>query len=253
STADTIFQSTDAAFFYVHADIIHAASCNSFGSFLQSPTVPPLIIKLDVDSTVLNLMIHAIYSAECSLLMLTTTLDVMGRYGLTLSKFIYSSSMLFTELYRHVPFHPLDVYTLAAHHDLVQLAIGASAHLLSLDLGKISFDQSERMGAIYYRRLSLLHTTRLTHLKEILSGGPPSGHRFDLLCTNVAQRDMRSSWALAIIDVLRNASPDLSPDYFKAQMRPFMERVDCVTCRNQFSAKIEDAALQWSMVAVSYS
>ncbi len=188
--------------------------------------MPPLIIKLDVDSTVLNLMIHAIYSAvdreryvvdddalplpvgqECSLLMLTTTLDVMGRYGLTLSKFIYSSSMLFTELYRHVPFHPLDVYTLAAHHDLVQLAIGASAHLLSLDLGKISFDQSERMGAIYYRRLSLLHTTRLTHLKEILSGGPPSGHRFDLLCTNVAQRDMRSSWALAIIDVLRNASP----------------------------------------------
>jgi hypothetical protein len=47
---------------------------------------------------------------------------------------------------------PLQLYALAAHYDIFDLAVPTSSHLLSFPLSRLSDEMVERMGAIYLKR-----------------------------------------------------------------------------------------------------
>lgn len=66
------------------------------------------------------------------------------------------------------PVFPLELYALAAHFDLLDLAVQTSPHLLALPLSILTDPIVERMGAIYTKRLFFLHLGRADALKRIL-------------------------------------------------------------------------------------
>ncbi|KAF8908537.1 hypothetical protein CPB84DRAFT_1766880 [Gymnopilus junonius] len=144
---DTIFASSDGVIFY-----------ERLSAPLSDPKFRTNIVELDAPSLQLNVILHTVYgtSAEAhspDIETLVEAVDRMQDYGLPPQSLIRSSAPLYELLLSKAPLHPLDVYALAAHHDLLPLAVIVSSHLLSCDLFSITDAMAERITPIYLKRL----------------------------------------------------------------------------------------------------
>ncbi|KAF9040183.1 hypothetical protein BDZ89DRAFT_944958, partial [Hymenopellis radicata] len=249
--SDVVLQSTDGVLFYVHRAILAEASSNGFGSALLHDAAAP--VAVNDDSAVLNIILHAIYdlpSAQFSP-SFPTLVDAVDRmqpvYGVAPTRFILpaTSSDLFSQLYSHAPLRPIDVYMLAAHHGLEDLAVLASGHLLSFKLETLTDDMTVYMGGMHLKRLVFLHLDRLKRLKEILLVPPPPHEG------GVCTADPQRAWALAAAELVNDAKPDLSPHLLAASMKGFAGDIPCATCMNNFQRRLAEAAELWSNVPVS--
>lgn len=174
---DVALLSKDSVFFYVHSDLLLDASDNRFRAMFplppaESPDTP--VLNVPEQSAVLNIILHMIYdmsSAHYSppFETLAKAVDSMPIYGinpkshvrispaifllllLTLAQ-ILPSTPLFTLLLSHAPLFPLDLYALASHYDLYELAVPTSSHLLAFPLSRLSDSVVERMGPVYLKR-----------------------------------------------------------------------------------------------------
>ena len=203
--ADITFVSTDQMTFQVHRAIICARSSNYFDYFVQDDE---LTIDVPETSAILNALLCAIYDfpGNASLDTLKIAVGRMEKYGLTPSRFVHSTKAVFVELCMHAVQHPMDVFILAAKHDLYQLAQAASSHLLSFNLqAGISDEMADEIGVIYLRSLFLLHMERLDRLKEYLTISPDAHDALETCMGNSAKH----AWvfpAVALITTGRHGS-----------------------------------------------
>ncbi|KAF4622486.1 hypothetical protein D9613_009086 [Agrocybe pediades] len=201
---DTLLSSSDEVIFYVHAQTIVEACPTAF----QPPLSAPLsdarfreqIIQLDAPSKELNVILHTLYGNSPAahspdLATLIGAVDRMPLYTIPPKTVLVPTSPLYNLLLSQTPLYPLDIYALAAHHGLHQLAVSASSHLLSYDVGSITDDMALRMGAIYLKKLLLLHVGRFSALKAILLH-PPHPHPPTRQCNFQDQRQLTRAWAL---------------------------------------------------------
>lgn len=100
--------------------------------------------------------------------------------------------------------HPVEIYTLAAHHFLHPLAALVSPHLLSCDLNALTDPTVGRMGVLYYKRHAELHMTRVSALQNIVGIFPVIEHED-------CAKDVDTAWALAALDVTRDGKPGSYP------------------------------------------
>ncbi len=201
---DLIFLSSDAVFFYTHSHRIVPATTNKFNNLLpddlissvtSSPPPSPIdkdsddvgpVIPVSESSSVLNIALHAIYCMSSVLYhpstsTLTAGVAALSKYGVPLSKYLSPSSLLYQHLLAQSPSSPVEVYACAAEHNLHDLAVQVSPHLLSFPLCNLSDDDATRMGPVYLKKMFFQHLGRVDALKRLLLP-PPEGHPPTMEC-----------------------------------------------------------------------
>lgn len=215
---DVALLSTNSILFLVHTSLVPErfqsrssatlAVPVSFDNGASAADVPAF--QVSETSEVLNVILHTIYDMPCtthssSVDILNAAFDAFPRYGLTVKTCIAPSSPLFTLLLSCAPLQPLEVYALASRHDLYDLAVGVSPHLLGYPLSSLTDEMSDRIGPLYLKRLFMLHHTRLEALRRMLFAaphphGPVNGH-----CSFVVQRKLSRAWTMASACVVWDA------------------------------------------------
>lgn len=209
--------SSDKVFFYVHRHKLLDASNNAFGNLLLAEGSdlaargPSLVVPVEDTSPVINVVLHTIYDLTSepfhpSLVVLSSAIDSMNNYGLSICNYASPNQPLYQLLLSQAPYDPINFYALAAAHNLEDLAVAISPHLLSYNLSLLTDELVARMGAIYLRRLFFLHRGRLEALKRLLLR-PPEQHGPISSCDEEQQRKLTRAWALAAAQLAWDARP----------------------------------------------
>ena len=203
--------------FYIHAKTILDRCPTAFepqcSATLSDARFRNSVIQIDAPSTELNVILHALYGTSPAVHSpdidtLVKAVDRMPVYAISPETLIPTSSPMYDLLLSHAPIRPLDVYALAAHHGLTSLAVSASSHLLSYDLSSITDAMAERIGAVYLKKLLLLHVGRFSSLKTILLH-PPLPHPPTRQCAFEDQKKLTRAWALVSAYLAWDARPGM--------------------------------------------
>jgi hypothetical protein len=210
---DVVLLSNDSVFFYAHSHVLLSASNNEFRNRLSSGSMkgPDQIISIPENSTVLNVLLHSVYDMSCAhyspnFPTLITAVNRLPVYGLAPKVYIAPSTPLYSILLAHAPVYPIEMYALSASHDLYDLAVATSSHLLSFPLASLTDDMAEKIGAVYIKRLFFLHFGRSDALKRVLLP-PPQPHSPTSLCDFSEQKKLTRAWALASAYLAWDARP----------------------------------------------
>ncbi|KAF9035216.1 hypothetical protein BJ165DRAFT_658493 [Panaeolus papilionaceus] len=232
---DTIFTTSDGVWFYTASKVILARSPSAFrtllGMRLTDDRFRDVVIPIDIPSGEFNVIIHLLYGSSSAphsptFDTLVKAVDRLPLLDIDPKHYILPSTPLFSLLLSYAPLHPLDVYIVAGHHDLYELASQCSPHLLSLSLSTITDQQAERMSVLYLKKLMLLHVTRLNELREILLK-VPDYHPETKKCTFNDQNAVSRAWALGTAGLVWDARPDLSTHSIQTSL----ERIKDVVAR----------------------
>lgn len=205
-------------FFYVHTTQVLALSTNHFDDL-----VPPKphkskmrddlgpVVPVPESASVLNIVLHAVYDISCAhyhpgVDTLIAAVEAMAKYGLPPRRHIAPSTPLYSLILGQAPMQPIVVYALAAAHDLYDLAVPVSSHLLSFALHTLTDDLAIRIGPVYMKRLFFLHLGRLDALKRLLLP-PPHPHPPTSGCDFTEQKKLTRAWALASAYLAWDARP----------------------------------------------
>ncbi|KAK0224979.1 hypothetical protein EDD85DRAFT_216836 [Armillaria nabsnona] len=252
--ADIILISSDNVQFHVHLNVLYDASSTGFASLLNTTNTEPGIPVLNIPekSDILNIILLMIYGKPIAdyrpeFDVLVTAVDSLGKYGIQPQRYVKPAQPLFELIRFHMPRYPLDVYVLAAHYDLFELAQAASSHLLSARLETITEDQSMRMGAVYLKRLYDLHSRRIDALKNILIRAPEP-HPSTPACSLSDQNGVSRAWALSAAYLIWDARPDMSFRYIESTMGALKQHVSCEDCKETIDAQVRQCITDWNSV-----
>lgn len=203
--SDTIFRSVDSVLFYVNSELILKASRNSLctvlgGLPLDNSKFREGPIDLPDRSSILNVILHTIYGLSAAkhappVADLVAAVDRLQAYGLDPKEHVQPGLPLFDILLAQAPINPMEVYALAGHFKLHDLAVRTSAHLLSYHLPDMSDAVALRMGPVYLNRLMQLHMGLANELKRITLAPPPP-HPLHPTCDFEMQRRLNRAWVL---------------------------------------------------------
>lgn len=222
---DLILQSRDSVSFPVHQAILLAASTNSLGGLLPPSeifTASLPLIPVDDNSVIVYLIVDALYASAMpgsfihpgnldwdsmvTVSSLFTAVERLSAYGLSNAAAVHPSCAVYRQFCKELPNSPMSLFGLAARHELENLAVLASSHLLPPDIIRVSTEKRNYIGEKYYGRLLALHENRLKALQHILER-PPDTHEANLLCTDEKQNTMIELWKRSAILVLKERAP----------------------------------------------
>lgn len=254
---DLVLLSSDTVFFYVHTHALLGVSENNFGGLLPPPSKATAgqlgpVLAVPESSTILNIVLHAVYDMACahyspSFESLATACSALANYGVSLKRHVGPPTALYSLLLSHAPLYPLELYTLAASHDLYELAVPTSSHLLSFSLASLTDEMVDRIGAIYLKRLFFLHFGRADALKRLLLP-PPHPHAPSNDCDFTEQKRLTRAWALASAYLAWDARPDLSTNAIESALAPLGDQLSCELCRKALRDRLKTLIIQWSGV-----
>jgi len=198
---------------------------------------------------------------------LAAALSVLTTYGLSVKRYAGPSTPLHSLLLSHAPLYPLELYALAASHDLYDLAVSTSSHLLSFALASLTDEMVDKIGPRYLKRLFFLHFGRADALKRLLLP-PPHPHAPTNDCDFTEQKRLTRAWALASAYLAWDARPgmfsyqlrstdtdfysipDLSTSAIESALAPLGDQLTCELCRKALRDRLKTLIVQWSVVKV---
>lgn len=174
------------------------------------------VINIPEHSGVLNIVLRTFYQLSMvedlpSIEDLTNAVDRLSVYGLDPTDYIKPDMPLFDALLALAPKCAIQVYTLAGHYELHELAVRISPHLLSYSPSDMSDETAVRMGGRYVRLLLRLHMSMVSALKRIILS-PPLAHPAGLTCGLETQQELRRAWILAASYLIWEAKPGMHSD-----------------------------------------
>ncbi len=206
--ADTQLISNDAVVFYVHRYRLIEASSNGFDSLLDLHGSYFLRVVPE-HSEQLNIMLHVVYGISCSPFQpnidtILTVVCLLPKYGLQPKNYVAPTLPLFNDIRYRMPASPLLTYVISSNYDLIELAVMASAYLLSLDISTMSAEMVEFINPVYLKRLFDLQRARIDALKHQLSL-PPGPHPATPECDFIAQKSLTGAWVHSTASLIWNA------------------------------------------------
>ncbi|KIK61886.1 hypothetical protein GYMLUDRAFT_42295 [Collybiopsis luxurians FD-317 M1] len=254
---DLVFATSDSVLFYVHSHIVLAASDNQFHSLIPTPYVDQSsnsVIYVLESSEAFNIILHLVYNIPSSQYSpsfdtVSEAIDRLSFYGINAKAYIAAKTHLHNLVLSFAPTLPIQVYTLAAKHDLLDLAIPASPHLLSFNLAAINQEMAEVMGPIYLRKLFFLHIGRSDALKRHLLE-LPHPHAPTAECSFNDQKSLTRAWALASAYFAWDARPDISIGALESCLKPLADHLTCDECKGSLQAHIKNLVINWSQVKI---
>ncbi|KAJ7618838.1 hypothetical protein DFH06DRAFT_1285949 [Mycena polygramma] len=253
---DIILLSEDSVYFSVHSHVLLGATDNAFRDMLPIHCANEFdvasVLQVPEPSSVLNVILHAIYDISCAhyspaFETLVDAVDSMLVYGINPKSSIFPSTPLFTLLLSHAPLFPLELYALAAHHDIFELAAPTSSHLLSFPLYRVPDALAQRMGATYLKRLIFLQLGRSEALKRVL-GPLPDQHPPTPECGFASQKQLSRAWALATASLAWDIRPDMSTHSLELSLRPLADHLTCELCITALNDRVTHLIVQWATV-----
>jgi len=253
SISDTIFRSSDAVLFYVNARVVLKTEKNAFqeflGASLDEKRFRDVIIDVPESSAILDIIVHILYGISCakhnpSFDDLEAAINRMPVYGLVPRSLIVPSSPLYELLLSHAPIYPIQIYSLAGHLGIHELAINTSSHLLSYNLAELTDDLAKRMGAKYLRRLMSLHLNLIESLKSIILQ-PPHPHPATPECDFFEQKKLSRAWALSASYLVWDSRPDLSIHGIQSTFSALGDRLTCDECKGVLHSRIKEVIVKW--------
>lgn len=140
-------------------------------------------------------------------------LSRLPKYGLVLPGPIVPGNPIYNVILNIALISPLEVYALVCMHNLEQLAVQISHHLLSTPLHELTDELCNQMGPIYLRRLFFLHLGRSERLKLLLKE-EPLGHEPTRECDFVDQkRGLLAAWHEATSKLCWDIGPNTVSRY----------------------------------------
>ncbi|KAI9066566.1 hypothetical protein FKP32DRAFT_354827 [Trametes sanguinea] len=278
---DLTLISSNNVYFYVHRHRITGASTNGFNGLLfdwgahRHGFLPSL--NLPETGDVLNVVMHIMYGLSCvhfhpSLETVEAALDALIKYGAPIQTYAAPYQPLYQLILSHAPYRPIETYALAGQHQLEDIAVTVSGHLLSFDLSRITDDLATKMGPVYLKRLFLLHQSRLMALKQLLLK-PPANHPTTPGCNPSEHSKLTRAWALATAQFVWDATPSkpipgfevvvpdagdlpsvalsvvgISPNSLRALLEPISSSIACESCRNMLQQRIQEVVYSWGLV-----
>ncbi|PPR06268.1 hypothetical protein CVT24_000887 [Panaeolus cyanescens] len=258
ASPDTIFTTSDSVWFYTSSTVILSRTPRAFrtllGVSLRDSRFRDVVIPIDIPSTEFNVIMHLLYGSSPAphsptFDTLLKAVDRLPLLDMNPQDYVLPNTPLYSLLLSYAPLHPLDVYSLAGHHDLYTLASQCSPHLLALSLSTITDQQAERMGAVYLKKLLLLHVGRIGHLRDILLK-VPDFHPETKKCTFNDQKAVSRAWALGSASLVWDARPDLSSHSIQTSLSQLMEPLLCDQCQMALKNRIKDVVARWTSVKV---
>lgn len=278
---DIILVSSDTVHFYVRICRLLNASTSYFGSLLlpclsEDSRVVHACINVSEGMYVLDVLLHVIYDIPFqyapALHILLDAIRALHKYGIPLDLYIVPGKLFFEEIARQTHHDPLEVYAVAAEHNIFPLARRSSGHLLKLPLVFLADDMAARLGLAYLHMLYSLHLARVYHLQRILAK-PPQFHEPTTLCGESEYQVLQLTWYNETINLTSQANPGKSFWVIRARGSDEMihlfsdvsgidiwnalDRVrsllTCAECQNIVQRRIDEAISQWSETPVSSS
>lgn len=283
---DTTIISSNHVYFYVHRHCILCASSNGFDNrfFDVQPIfggfLPTICVSEGGD--VVNVVLHTIYNRSCvhfypALETVEASLTALIKYGVAIGDYAAPTQPLYQLLTSHAPYRPIETYAIAGQHQLEDVAVIVSGHLLSYDLSELADGVVSKMGPVYLKRLVLLHQSCISALRQIVIT-PPAAHPTPPGCTGVDEHGaLTRAWAHATAQLVWDATPSkaatlLSPSLPDANrsrsavlsltgisanaLRTYLERIGetitCESCRAKLVARIQEVMVSWSAVKVRH-
>ncbi|KII91064.1 hypothetical protein PLICRDRAFT_39669 [Plicaturopsis crispa FD-325 SS-3] len=255
---DLILVSSDSVFFYAHLHVVGFASENGFNSMLPPASTthdgeqPGPVLRVSESATVLNIVLHAVYDISCahytpSFHDLSSATISLNAYGISLKTRIAPTTSLYELILSHASQYPLEVYALASQHDLYDLALEASPHLLSFSLPSLTDAIVQRIHPVYLKRLFFLHLGRADALKRLLLP-PPRPHTPTAQCDLAEQKMLTRAWSLAAAYLAWDSRPNLSNEMIESTLVPLGQHLACSLCRRSLEERIQSLVVQWSAV-----
>ncbi|KAF5314680.1 hypothetical protein D9611_007232 [Ephemerocybe angulata] len=256
--SDLVISSSDGVLFYLNSSIIRKASAAAVPCFLRYSTVPGAgineagIIPIPASAAVLNIIFHTIYGSSCAQNSpatddLVNAVDSLPTLGFRAGALVRPGNPTHDLLLSRAPSQPMDVFALAAHHHLSELAIHASSYLLSYPLFKVDDALAARIGTSYLKRLFLLHLERVKTVKQILAQ-PPSLHPMRKDCNLQDQKKVARLWALGSTYLAWDIGPDLSTRTIQSVYGPLVENLTCADCQEMLKKRVRDVVTKWVAV-----
>ncbi|TFK73428.1 hypothetical protein BDN72DRAFT_894036 [Pluteus cervinus] len=258
---DLVFYATDGVLFYADTKIIAKNSPDAFKALISATSSPSgdaeyeslgsmKIIPVQESSVILNIILHTVYGTSCAEFAPTFEALVeavcrMPLYDISPSTHITRNTHLYFALLAYAPLYPLDLYALAGHFKIHDLAVATSSHLLSCSLSSITEEMAERIGTLYLMRLFNLHFTRCTALKDLLLA-PPQLHPFTEECSFDDQKCLTRAWAFVSAYLAWDARADLSIHSMNLVFSPLAADLTCSHCKKSLETKTHDVVAQWA-------
>ncbi|KAJ7158366.1 hypothetical protein C8R43DRAFT_365011 [Mycena crocata] len=252
---DLVLLSNDWVHFYIHSELLLNVSDNRFRAMLpvcRAEGHEPPILSIPEPSPILDIILHAIYNMPYTKYpppfnILVKAVDSMPIYGINPKTIIRPSTSLFALFLSQAPLFPLELYTLAAHYDIIDLAVPASSHMLACPLSRLTDQVVERIGASYLKRLFLLQLDRTEALKRALSS-PPRLHPPTANCNLSSQKALNRTWALMSAYLTLSARPDMSVVTLESALQPLAEHLSCEFCKQSLNDHVKNVITQWIVV-----
>ncbi|KAJ4482995.1 hypothetical protein C8J55DRAFT_511218, partial [Lentinula edodes] len=253
---DIVLFTSDSVLFYVHSHVLLAGPDTGFHALIPSSLSrmknSDPVVHVPESSSTLSIILHAIYNMPCSHFSypfqdLSDAVDHFALYGMVPRSYILTNSPFYTLLLSYAPHLPLAVYTFASKHDLEDLAISSSFHLLSFNLSTLTEETAKAIGPSYLRRLFFLQIGRSDALKRLLLN-PPSHHIPTANCDIDNQRALTRAWALASAYLVWDSRPDLSSNSLEATFTKLVDDLSCDWCKKNLNERINDLSVHWSHV-----
>ncbi|KAF6744116.1 hypothetical protein DFP72DRAFT_1177218 [Ephemerocybe angulata] len=280
-STDVVLLSSDTVLFHVHASKLNAAAAPSAGQRTwASNTSTPILVP--EPSPVLALMLHTVYATRPSswaspLPTLIAAIDALVKYDIEPRRLVLPGTPIYGALQTHLPTDAFEVYVLAAHHGLEDLAVEASGQVLAHPVRDISDAAAVRMGATYLRRLYNLYNARKDALQKLLLQGPSfhaaaaaangvngfgaatgSGMldgvtdfaaapaaQSPVGCGPEGERRLSKAWRARTSSVAWNLRVDLEPDKLRRALEADGSVFDCLECEEAYEARVEEVVESW--------
>jgi hypothetical protein len=200
---------------------------------------------------------------------LVAALIQLPAYGVSPKEKVVPSAPLYCLLLSYAPLYPIELYSVASSLDLYELASATSSHLLSYSLPNLTDAMAERIGAVYLKRLFMLHIGRCEALKNALLP-PPRAHPPTDHCDLTDQKKLTRAWALAAAYLaweIRPGKPtfkllgtqpdelnnklDLSTSAIESALKPLGDHLTCKLCKDTLVERVKSIIYQWSIIKVS--
>ncbi|KAI0676028.1 hypothetical protein C8Q78DRAFT_365163 [Trametes maxima] len=244
--------------FYVHTSQVHTwpdGSNKSSTSHTSSESKPEHNLKLvhvPESAGVLNVVLHVLYSLSYdhynpSLESLVSAVDALSIYGLAPQAYVVPYAPLYQHILSQAPTNPLLVYSLAARHDLYELATPVSAYLLSIPLGTFTDNTASQIEPRYLKRLFVLHVERVQELKRMLHS-PPYPHPPTYKCDFAEHKRLSRAWALTAGYIAWEAQPDISAGTIRDALLSLAKHLSCDMCQQRLSERVREVLAQWAFV-----
>ncbi|EJF60404.1 hypothetical protein BD309DRAFT_974193 [Dichomitus squalens] len=246
---DLVLITADKVAFYTHRRRLSHASSNSFGGLLFDTSDA---IHVPESGTCIDLALRIMYGFPCAQLVpaledIVDAVAALTKYGISVQKLAAPFLSLYQLILAYAPHRSIEVYALAGHYGLEELAVAVSSHLLAYDTSMLSDELSIEMGPIYIRRLFELHAHRRNALRNIVLRLPTMHPRTNE-CTEDTQWQLTQAWAYAAAEIVWEALPSMSPCALQSAFEKNGTLIKCRDCREMLHNGIQEAMYEWSSV-----